>query len=458
MEQENHPMNVLAICADTFRADYLACYGNDRIDTPELDLLADGGIIFEQAYADGLPTLPARRIYFTGRRLFPRWQIIPHKGDHLSFQPGWHAIPEEEVTIAEILSNAGVTCGFITDVYHYFKPTGNFHRGFQSWEFIRGQEADAYRSGSVNTPALAEWTTDSLSDFELSSLPPGQRQYLLNVSERRREEDYFAPKVMRKSARWLEDNADNQPFFLWVDCFDPHEPWDPPLHYSQRYYSDYHNPRFIFAPSVRAEQFSNQEMALILSLYAGEVTMVDRWIGYLLKRLEHLGLAENTAVIFTSDHGTLLGEMGTVHKQAWGLVQPETRLPLIVRLPNNQMAGKRVSEYVSSFDVAPTILSLLDQPVPEFMDGQNLVDVAVGKQPGQEFVVSAYGPYASIRTHTHNYITPYREITDTPWGKNPQPPRLFALDENLCEKQEVTKQQQNIATQLQACLNEILNN
>ena len=456
MAKENRPTNVLAICADTFRADYLACYGNDRIDTPNLDLLANSGIVFEQAYAECLPTLPARRIYFTGRRLFPRWQIIPHKGDHLSFQPAWHAIPEEEITIAEMLSEVGVTCGFITDVYHYFKPTGNFHRGFQSWEFIRGQESDPYRSGSVTSPALAAWASDGPSDFELSSLPPGQRQYLLNISQRLREEDYFAPMVMQTAAQWLEDNANNQPFFLWVDCFDPHEPWGPPLHYADRYYADYHNPRLIFAPSVQEEQFSKQEMERIKSLYAGEVTMVDKWIGHLLQRLEDLGFAENTAIIFTSDHGTLLGEFGTVHKQAWGLVQPETRLPLIVRLPNKQMAGERVSEYVSSFDVAPTILSLLNQQVPEFMDGQNLTDIAAGKEAGREFVVSAYGPYASIRTRNHNYIAPYREVAGTPWGRNPQPQRLFTLDENLCEEQEVTERQEDIAKQLQARLDEIL--
>lgn len=130
-------MNVLAICADTFRADYLGCYGNDWINTPNLDALAENSIVFEQAYVEALPTLPARRVYFTGRKLFPRWQIKPHKGDHLGFQPAWHAIPEEEITIAETLSGSGIECGFITDVYHYFKPTGNFHRSFHSWEFIR---------------------------------------------------------------------------------------------------------------------------------------------------------------------------------------------------------------------------------------------------------------------------------------------------------------------------------
>jgi arylsulfatase A-like enzyme len=447
-------MNVLAICADTFRADYLGCYDNVWIKTPNLDFLAENGIIFRQAYAEALPTLPARRIYLTGRKLFPRWQIIPHKGDHLSFQPAWHGIPEEEVTIAEILSEAGIECGFITDVYHYFKPTGNFHRSFHSWEFIRGQEGDAYRRRSAN--ALAPWATEGQKDLELSSLPTGQRQYLMNVSHRHQEEEYFAPKVMLAAAHWLEHNADNQPFFLWVDCFDPHEPWDPPDYYADAYYSEYHDPRLIFAPRARVEEFSEGEMERIKALYAGEVTMVDFWIGNLLRRLEGLNLAQNTAIIFTSDHGTLLGEMDTIHKQPWALIQPETRLPLILRLPDGHMSGMRIDEYVSSYDIAPTILSLLDQPVPEFMEGQDLVKVAKDNQSMRNSVVSAYGPYASIRTKTHNYIAPYRSLSNTRWERNMQPPRLFALDEKLCESQEVLEQQRDIAEQLQERINEML--
>jgi arylsulfatase A-like enzyme len=447
---------MLAICVDTLRADYLGCYGNDWVATPNLDALAGRGIIFEQAYAEGLPTLPARRIYFTGRRLFPRWQVHPHKGDPLSFQPAWHAIPEDEETVAETLSGANVTCGFITDVYHYFKPTGNFHRGFQSFQFIRGQEGDRYVSGSATGLRQAAWAGESPGEFALSSLPVGQRQYLLNVSRRQREEDYFAAQVMLAAARWLEDNARNRPFFLWVDCFDPHEPWDPPVHDADRYYAEYHDPRLIFAPSTRAGQFDEREVARIRALYAGEVTLVDRWIGYLVGRLADLGLAEDTAILVTSDHGTLLGELGTVHKQPWGLVQPETRLPMLVCLPDGQMAGRRVGEYVSALDVAPTMLSLAGQPVPAWMEGHSLVEVAAGERAGRAYVVSAYGPYASLRTYTHNYVAPYRELAGTHWERHPQPPRLFGLDGDLCEGVEVSEGQQDVARRMQGRLDEMI--
>lgn len=449
-------MNVLCICADTFRADYLGCYGNDWIVTPNLDALAAEGIVFEQAYAEALPTLPARRVFFTGRRVIPRWQAIPHKGDHLGFQPAWHAIPEDEVTVAELLEQAGVLSAFITDVYHYFKPTGNFHRGFTVWEFIRGQEADRWRSGpaaAIDARRQAEAEMDAEA-FALSSLPGWCRTYLLNTADRRREEDYFVARVMRAAAQWLEDNADRRPWLLWVDCFDPHEPWDPPLRDADRYYAECREPNLIFAPASTTSAFTEPQMRRIVALYAGEVTLVDRWVGYLLRRLEELGLADDTAVIFTTDHGTLLGELGAVHKQPWGLIQPETRLPMIMRVPGSGLSGLRVAEYVQAFDLMPTVLDLLDVPVPGWVEGRNMLDVARGTVDGHQEVVSAFGAYASLRTRTHNYVAPYMPLEGTHWERNRQPPRLFTLDDNLCEADEVSADEPELAEELQARLEE----
>ena len=279
-------------------------------------------------------------------------------------------------------------------------------------------------------------------DFELSSLPPGQQQYLLNNACRPREEDYLAPRVMTAAMRWLEDNAANKPFFLWVDCFDPHEPWDPPLRDADRYSDAPHHPRLIFAPARDAAKFSDAEAARIRALYAGEVTLVDRWIGRLLARLADFGLADETAVLFTSDHGTLLGELDRFHKQPWSLIQPETRIPLILRLPWQELAGVRIADYVSAIDIAPTILSLFGQrDGRDEMDGKDLVPVALRKDKGYPLVVSAYGPYAALRTRSHTCIAPYRDVVGTRWEKGLQPPRLLALDADLCEQDDVTRQQ-----------------
>ena len=118
-------LNLIVIICDTFRYDYLHCTGNGRIRTPHLDALAEEGTLFTNCYADGLPTIPARRVMHTGRSILP---------DRVK----WRPLNKSDVTLAEILAKAGFTCGFIADTPHYFKPDMNFHRGFTSWQWIRG--------------------------------------------------------------------------------------------------------------------------------------------------------------------------------------------------------------------------------------------------------------------------------------------------------------------------------
>lgn len=113
-------MNIIVIIADTWRADYLGCYGNDWIQTPNLDQLAAEGVVFTNCYADGLPTIPARRVYFTGKSILP-------------MENGWRPLYPHDVTFPEVLQKDGFTTSFIADTYHYFKPNLNFHKGFNSW-------------------------------------------------------------------------------------------------------------------------------------------------------------------------------------------------------------------------------------------------------------------------------------------------------------------------------------
>jgi arylsulfatase A-like enzyme len=109
-----------------WRADHLGCYGSTRIKTPNLDKLAEEGALFVDASAEGLPTIPCRRVYHTGKSVLP--------------EAKWEPLSDNDITFAEVLDKHGVTTGFIVDTYHHFKPDYNFHRGFHSWHWIRGQE------------------------------------------------------------------------------------------------------------------------------------------------------------------------------------------------------------------------------------------------------------------------------------------------------------------------------
>ena len=138
-------MNCVVICCDTFRYDMVA---HPVVRCPNLDRIAAEGITFTQAFAEGLPTIQARRPCFTGKRSFP-WRFEMGSRGLTPAIPGWHRIPDEQTTLAELLFEQGAITGLVADTYHMFKPTQNFTRGFCSWAFIRGQEGDPVRSGPL---------------------------------------------------------------------------------------------------------------------------------------------------------------------------------------------------------------------------------------------------------------------------------------------------------------------
>lgn len=327
-------MNLLVLCTDTFRADYVGCYGSSWVHTPHLDRLAAEGVRFNDFYGEGLPTLPARRVLYTGRRIFP-FSYHLQKSDPVQL-PGWHPLFDEDVTLAEWLGERGYTTGLISDLYHQMKPGKNFHRGFHSWEWVRGQESDPL----VPTPHA----DIDLSRYVRAGLPadaPVRRhvaQYLNNRAGWKSEANHYAAQVMRKAANWLTEFGHKKPWLLWVESFDPHEPWDAPAEFVNRYCPDYEGLELPSAPSF-VRDCSAAEFARIRAHYAGECTHVDQWCGFVLETLDTLGLRDDTVVVFTSDHGTMMGEQGEIHKGIDRVRVQVTRCPLIIRHPARAQAG-----------------------------------------------------------------------------------------------------------------------
>lgn len=121
-------MNLIFIVVDTWGANQFGCYGNSVVRTPNADALAGRSAVFTGAYAESLPTVPARRVIYTGRRCFPA-DLYEQREDGLLWR-GWNPLFVEDVTLAETLRGAGFTTGLVTDCYHQFKPGKNFQRGF----------------------------------------------------------------------------------------------------------------------------------------------------------------------------------------------------------------------------------------------------------------------------------------------------------------------------------------
>ena len=169
-------MNFLLIVSDTFRWDYIGCYGNEWIETPNLDRLAAESVVYLDAFAEGLPTLPARRAMITGRPISPM-KYVPQHSD-LVQTPGWHPLFDQDVTIAEWLKQQDYHTAMFTDVYHMFKPGKNFHRGFDKWDFIRGQEDD--RHALRDKDAVIDLLRQTSADAEGMSPDHWVIQHLMN--------------------------------------------------------------------------------------------------------------------------------------------------------------------------------------------------------------------------------------------------------------------------------------
>jgi arylsulfatase A-like enzyme len=239
----------------------------------------------------------------------------------------------------------------------------NLHMGFDTWEWIRGQESDPYLGGPCRQFRPKEHMPAELWNPEYDR---AMRTYMMNTQHFQTEDDYFAAQTVGASIRWLQQNATNKPFMLWVEMFDPHEPWDAPPRFQKMYRDDYGFKRFLFGygfqprdPKTGKKVDVARYLPLLRDLYAAEVTYVDHCIGRLLEAMEKMRLLDDTIVVFTTDHGTHLGEQGYVQKHPDLLNSLVMHLPLIVRHPERSTAGKRVGGLVSAIDYAPTFCHML---------------------------------------------------------------------------------------------------
>ena len=337
-------MNVVFIMCDTFRRDFIGAYGNEWIRTPNLDRLAETSYVFDRCYMNSFPTVPNR------------WDVLVGKNNFT--YAGWQPLATDEVVLPQVVEARNGFSMMIHDTPHIMQNGFNYCRGFNGWHWIRGQENDRLMTSPEEVQFQCDPSKMRNPDFIVT-------QYLRNVSQRRKESDWFVAQTMTAASDWLERNYERDDFFLYVDTFDPHEPFDPPQHYTDLYDPGYDGEVNIYPHYAPANYLPREELRHTKAMYAGKVTLVDRWIGRLLDRIEDLGLLENTAIIFTTDHGFMFGEHDLVGKDIildeffetiW-LYEECSHIPLMVRMPE-QDEGERIDALVTSVDLMPTIMEL----------------------------------------------------------------------------------------------------
>ncbi len=372
-------MNVLLIVTDSTRRDFVSAYGGaDRLArTPNIDALAREGLRFDHAVPEAMPTVPVRRALLTGVRSYPfrDWEATKQ----LPPFPGWSAIPESRRIFPQLMRDAGVETAYVTD-----NP------------FLIGPRFAEFRNTlDISKPIYLQ------GEYRVWNRPlkPGQiaprrqiARYLLpgledTEAERRLREHEFVnrglqpdqlagARVARTGMRVLETLADRQPFFLGIDAFDPHEAFDPPEGYRRPAgCARCVEPILPFpTPFGRVDEIdvTDSQVERVRELYAAELTWMDAWIGRILNKLDGLGLAERTVVVYLSDHGLVLGEHGILGKANSSLGSEVHRVPYMIRHPEGKRAGQSTGWFASTHDVAPTLLSLQGIDVPGAMSGENL--------------------------------------------------------------------------------------
>ena len=372
---DGEELNFIVVMCDTWRYDHIGFHGNDWIHAPNVDAFAGQSQVFNRAYAGGFPTLLNRAELFTGRYLYT--------------EMGWEDMPEGEIVTAQVLNDSAYTTGAVFDNWHLKDEGFYFDRGFSSWEWIRGQERDRYRANPIH-PALPA----DPSKFRDGAAPV--EQYLRNVAHRDGEQDYFVARTIQTAIEWLRRNQPYGKFYLHIDSFDPHEPWDPPQSYVDLYDPGYQGEEVIYPAYAPPFYLSADELEHARALYAAEITLVDHWFGVLLTELDLLGLASNSVVIFTSDHGFLLGEHNAVgkawshegHHETYPLYQELVHIPLMMRVPG--LAPTQLNTLAQPVDIMPTILDMTGAGDPGTMHGSSLVPYMNGQAGSpREIAVSA---------------------------------------------------------------------
>lgn len=349
------PSNVIVVLLDSLNRHLLGAYGAREFDTPNLDRFAKRALRFERHFVGSVPTMPARHDILCGALNF-LWKP-------------WGSIEVWEDAITYQLRDAGVTTMLVTDNPHLFETGGeNYHTDFSAWEYLRGHENDPWRTVPdptwAGTPALPARSAKR------------RRHYDDSRTWFRSEEDFPGPKTMAAAASWLETNAGvHDRFLLFVDEFDPHEPFDTPEPYASLYDPEWEGEHVIWPPyavgGVRNGVLSEREARQVRANYGAKLTMIDHWFGRVLDVVDRKGMWDDTAVVVCSDHGHYLGERDLWGKPAVPLFEPLGHIPFLVAWPGRP-AGS-VCALTTSVDIHATLLEVFGVAAAHRTHGRSLV-------------------------------------------------------------------------------------
>ena len=405
--------NIILLITDTFRYDNLGDRAKRPVRTPELDAFAaERATEIEGFYTGSFPTIPHRTDVATGRLVWPHypWQPIDLSGRN---------------HIARGLARDGYATQLLCDCPHLFNA--RFNQGFQAAYQHRGQEGDRHllHLNDDITEVMPRAKTRVTPSFQGRTLADMHRWINRYAS---REDQTFCAKTAATAVRWLEENHRAAPFFIWVDFFDPHEPWDPPEYLVQKYDPDYGGEPMLHCNYGPATDYSPDELVNLWAHYAAETELVDRHLGRILQKIDDLALWDDSIVIVTSDHGTSLGEHNRTgksnicdHDERYWPIYPEVgHVPFLIA-GGDIPRGKSLDMLAQPIDIQPTLSDLAGVGLepPEVFEGRSFATALLESRPDhRDLAVTGtfVRPGADARLPA-KCVTPW--VTDGRWGFAP---------------------------------------
>jgi len=447
--------NIVLIITDTYRYDNLGSRASRPVRTPELDRFsAEYATEIHHFYTGSFPTIPQRTDVARGVLGWPHygWQPIDISGPN---------------HIAGLLRQSGYVSQLICDCPHLFRA--RFQDEFDAAYHIRGQEGDRpmlHLNDKIEkivplgkTRQSPTWHDHSLVDMH---------RWVNRYAEC--EADLFPARTGGAAIRWLEENSSAAPFFLWVDFFDPHEPWDPPEYLVRRYDPDYSGAPMLHPNYGLSSAYADAELKNLGAHYAAEAEMIDRWIGRLLQKVDDLQLWDDTIVAVTSDHGMSIGEHGRTGKsnisdsddRFWPMYPEIGHVPFLIA-GGDVPRGRALNLIAQPIDILPTLSELAgarftpQQPLDGWSFAQAVLD---GSEKHREFAVT--GCYASPEDQSglvpRKASTPF--LTTYEWGYAPigaqGSPELYNLVDDPLARNNVIADNLGVAREMQSLLHEHL--
>ncbi|NDR56188.1 sulfatase [Aliiruegeria sabulilitoris] len=402
-------MRTIFVLFDSLNRSALGAYGSTALATPNFSRFAERALVFDRHYVGSMPCIPARRDMHTGRLNF--------------LHRSWGPLEPFDNSFARELSARGVYTHIVTDHLHYAEVGGTgYVNAFDSWQMIRGQEYDPLKA--VVTPpinALREQFDPRHYPFE--NLPEGRNVTRHNVSEtewrrsrgalnhltldEQGEEAWSTVKCFDEALAFLDTNSASDDWFLQIECFDPHEPFNAPERFRQSTGAG-KTDRILDWPVYEKVTSSDAEIAETRANYAALVAHCDDQFGRLLDWLDETDGWDDTCVIVTTDHGFLLGEHEWWGKNKMPLYEEISHIPLMIRHP--ECKPGRYSGLTQTTDLMPTILELHGAPIPPEVRAHSLLPALQGEDVGRETAI--LGMFAGPICVTDGRFTYYLYPTD----------------------------------------------